>query len=402
MFTVYYTCWYCIIICTVPTINAIYTSTTPTLSPTPAPSNPPKNLGSSAYCAGVSQNRLYILEVVQMFICFIGIIVTIYVSYDSCKHIPKMERLSVQIKYLFYSTIACTYIANIAALIQSAICLFSDIYENMLRSISIISFVVLILELLAILMKRLHSSFKNSTYALSTTHTTILIFMYLVIVFLCAFSVAEYTIVTLNYDGNWNKHEKELQYTTRIFKICMILSYILTSAYCITIFTIKLLKLTKLQMTSVLDVNALTVKGTHLSNVQKKLIQKTSKYIGLLTVAMSSTCVTATSWLLTNVLWDKNDNYGTLNSYLTEVVVLLTTFDSIVNIICLYLQFPFSNRYYNILCKCNQWLCQKVLTIYVEKSSNAKRFQNVPTRSTDVEDCTDEEGNDLIANQQKK
>ncbi len=80
-------------------------------------------------------------------------------------------------------------------------------------------------------------------------------------------------------------------------------------------------------MSSVADVNSLTLKKTQLSNIQKKLIQKTSKYIGLLTIAIISTCLTATGWLLSNALWDKDDNYGTMNSYLTELMLLITGTD---------------------------------------------------------------------------
>eukprot|EP01084_Bolivina_argentea_P250716 420223_1 len=347
---------------------------------------------SQAFCAGISNNGLWIIEIINISLSVFGLIISILITIHSCKEIPKNNTLSPIIKHLFYHALFWNFIIIITTLIQSSICLFTDIYENILGSITIIACCILMLILLATLIYRLYSSFASSAYALSIINITTLTILFSIIVILAAATAVEWLTITIVFDGNWNALHYTITIAAGWVNCVMMAVYIFASSWCVYLFVKKLLKLIKSQQQSV---RSLDLANIQLSNSQKNLIDKTSKYASLLTLATVTSFVTGICWIFSQFYWDRHDeyNYNTTNSYITEVMIMIGCMDSTINIVCLYFQFSFASFFYNKYCKLLQYFWEKMITFKVKKFAKKRtiEFRKIKLKTNTDEDESDDE-----------
>ena len=101
--------------------------------------------------------------------------------------------------------------------------------------------------------------------------------------------------------------------------------------------------------------------GYKMDDRQLKLLYTTSKYISLLSIAILTTWASFILYFAQTFTIDKWTDLG------KQMFLLQFCIDSVVNNLCLYLQYPWSQKYYKKCCKCCEsfWLC--ILTAKVAK-----------------------------------
>lgn len=331
--------------------------------------------GSEHYCQGISNNGLDIVEILMVIVSLTGLCVAIYVTFHSLQYLPKSKKLAKPPKISFYCCLICSYIVFISSAISAFICLLTDVYENFLNSMAIISFTILILILLITLIYRLFSSFATSSYAVKGITKWIFYILYSIILICAILNIIERCLVAIKFNGDWNAAAKQYPFTASGYVgFIGLLLYISTSIYAVFLFIKKLMELTKSQMQSTMDIT-----NIKLSNSQKKILNNASKYVSLLALAIFTSILTAVGWSLSTFIWDPVENYNTWNSYLEEIMILITAIDTIVNLICLYLQFGFTSKYYNKWCCGLQCCWHKALTMNVMNSVSPTQFTKVET-----------------------
>ena len=127
--------------------------------------------------------------------------------------------------------------------------------------------------------------------------------------------------------------------------------YLSISIYCLILFAQKMYKLIKMK-SIIIDGNEIK-----LSVEQEKLLYISTKYITLLSIAMISTWIAlifviSYSWLCA---FQRIDCISSM-----EMGIHCT--DSVINLICLYLQFPFAKNLYNKYCLFCSDCCLYMLT----------------------------------------
>ena len=107
--------------------------------------------------------------------------------------------------------------------------------------------------------------------------------------------------------------------------------------------------------------------GQIFSKQQRKLLYATTKYVTLLLFAMIS------SWI--TILMGAIEN--TLTGDITNLAAPLSNVDCVVNIICLYLQFPFAKEYYDKYCVCFANCCTHLFMNCAKKRIQRSKENNI-------------------------
>eukprot|EP01084_Bolivina_argentea_P291031 500118_1 len=323
-----------------------------------------------------------ILMILALSVSLMGLIVTLFISYHSAIEMPKLKRLDSTIKLVYIASIITAYIIFILCIIQAIVCLLPYSYRPnfpslVLHGVHMTFYCLLILCLLAMLIIRLHFTFRTSHYRLSKLNIYILFIAYILVVIGSIVHVTEYMIALFSYRKHWNPNETEIITTGWIGPIAIIL-YIITSVYAIYLFTNKLIILAKQQVNT-------NESGMH------RLFYSASKYAKILSVAICVTALSSIVWFIHVSVWKINYHkgvygyWGAENALMTQITVFILSIDCVVNISCLYLQFKFASKYYDMLCKTTlDYIC---CCRYVFHSNSQKpiKFQNIGTMDSEQE-----------------
>eukprot|EP01084_Bolivina_argentea_P307687 531860_1 len=283
-----------------------------------------------------------IFYTISLVLAIIALFIIILIGIISTKHLKSSNKIQPIFKNLFHVSWIITSIGFlffiscvVGHMLGAELCVLA-----LLALLGLICIYLSAYNILLILIYRLHFSFKDSTFAVSKTTKCILITLYSVTIFLFALvSIQDIIMVTrTGCVGN------DVVSTAASLNLIPIPLYILTTIITIIIFANKLLKLITFQRNTVLDVNELPSLKTH----QKKMIENTTRYISLLTMGIfSSCCVMAFIWIFSRYVW---------------IFSLILSIDAVINIIGLYLQFPFSVNHYKKYCKCLHSCWRYILT----------------------------------------
>ena len=143
------------------------------------------------------------------------------------------------------------------------------------------------------------------------------------------------------------------------------------------LFAQKMYALTQLRASSINN-GSLEFNG-----VQRKLLHTTTKYMTLLALAMISTWTVTIYSIIVNIfVITTNINHALIYTALNSIACI----DSSINIICLYLQFPFNKNYYHKYCQCFGRCFVYLLTRNATNKSNSKDKN---------ETCGDEQNTEL-------
>ena len=240
---------------------------------------------------------------------------------------------------------------------------YDNHFYNATGTLFIASYVILLLGIENTLLLRLHYTFKESIYKLTSRQSLTLVILFIILT-IFAFAVASlyalYTAESVNIG--------EYGYLSMLIVVAVGgILYLLATIYSMYLFARKLLILTKLRATSmknVMDENALKLNKT-----QTKLIKQTSRYITLITIAMITSSITITIF----IFWRSN-------------TIMVAYFDCTINVICLYLQYPFATKYYDKYCGCfGKYLCLNKILRENTKKSMERKYRN-SMRSSEVID----------------
>ena len=222
--------------------------------------------------------------------------------------------------------------------------------------IFIYSYWLMLLCILAMLLLRLWFTFKESVFEISKYQKWILIILYLTLI-ICSL-------------GFTYRPQIIVQYMSAI----SVILYLTLTVYGMVLFANRMYALTKMRQSSLNQHNydENEVYEPILNKNQMKILYTTTKYMTLLSIAIISTWVAAVLFIIMIVFMG---SYG-LNIY-TMILIYYSMsvfcIDATINIICLYLQFPFNKVYYNKYCSwcgnCCTYLFTKMILRQMKQSA---------------------------------
>ena len=313
-----------------------------------------------------------ILQILTLIISPIGFGIISLIAIHSFRELRKLIKLHHIIKNLYKTSVLSSSAALLIAFIQTIICQV-DPYDDwvifIMDSIFYLVAYVTFLSLLATLIFRLYNTFYASTYKLSNTNIWLFGITYTIDVILFTISIMEFMYITFAHKGDWIAYSNQFGFNGGYFSIGAIILYIIIGCYAIFLFVKKLM--------TIATARDYTMKQISLNEKQKALIKRSTKYVSILSLAMFTSFLVSISWICGTFLWSESED---INAILDQSMMLLTLIDSIVNVICLYLQFTFSNEYYEKYCQ--KWIeCCWAERLY----SNAKATMEWKRRSKEME-----------------
>ena len=257
-----------------------------------------------------------------------------------------------------------TYFSHIV-LSQSAVvaAVISDLY---------LMSMILLLTLLA----RLHFTFKASIYEISTFTKR----MFGIVCILLMMILIFFFIIIIRADSDaWNNYNPHRWGTIFIITITFNAIYCASMVIAIIIFGIKLMKLTDLRAPSIHPELAEDKPEIKLTQGQIKMIENATKYVSLLFLGIFSTQLLASVYIICSHIFEVDN----------DLLFIMTSLDSSINVICAYLQFSVSTSYYHKYCKylhlCWRYLLTKKATFHLEKRYK-QAIKNLESANADVEE----------------
>eukprot|EP01084_Bolivina_argentea_P213655 362793_1 len=301
-------------------------------------------------------------------ICCVSLLIVLFISIIAIKNLITNTKINTSLKILFYiSSIAA--IAQLASSIATlSLCLQSseDLQDYTLPLILFeFGYYILVLCILGTLLARLWTTFDDSIFRMGKTARVIFIMIYILIVFTCLGIITLFciTLVSLkSEEEQWDEYQD-----IYLWLVLMIwILYILAAMWAVYMFCRNILSLAELRRGSQIDV----MQGNSPSNVklnafQLKMISLSSKYVALFTIA-------AVASLIVMIFWA----YQGLEILSVPTICTLAGVDACINILCLYLQYSFAQKYYNKYCGLIEICCKIPLTKYMTKRISKAMKQN--------------------------
>ena len=258
--------------------------------------------------------------------CFIFLLI---ISITSIKQlIFDSEKIQNVIKCIYFLVTIFSIFVTLIALSGSLICQRTKLeiwitgfvlcYECMLLSVS------------GLLLLRLYFTFKESIFAITQCQKWFIIILYLftIIAGLISFIFSNAYVALIGYCVGGTL-------------------YVVLTIYGMLFFSQKMYQLTKI---------ANNENEIEFNQQQKKLLYTTTKYVTLLTIAILSSWIVfigSTIYMLKYI-----NHYEQGRGHIFYLLIgSLCCFDCMVNVICLYLQYPFNQKYYEKYCQCCARFC---------------------------------------------
>ena len=264
----------------------------------------------------------------------------------SIKQLPSLKiHSSIKIIYIiaFIAAMTTNITINILAFINIS-CNKDGLQQlwTYTATIMFYSYLIALLCVLANIIMRLYLTFKGSMYEISKNQR---IFFFVCFVLICLTDI----VVVPGYDY--------LDSIAIIFVIAAsiaVLLYFVLSIYGMGLFAVKMYKLAKMKSSS-----------------NEDLLYITTKYATLLSFAMIST------WICIVL---------SLSTRKSDIIGIVMNGDMVINILCLFLQFPFNNGYYNAFCSCFGRCCMlcvdKKKPLELQNVASSSGFSKTKTKSS--------------------
>eukprot|EP01084_Bolivina_argentea_P269790 458601_1 len=313
----------------------------------------------------MASSRENILHAISLVIIIINFFIIILIGIISTKQLKSSNKIEPIFKNLFHVSWIISSI-GVLFFISYIGFYFAGVESCVLGALGSICTYLSAYNILLILIYRLYFSFKDSIFTISKTTKCILITLYSFTLLLFTYISIFYIVLIVNLGCSY------------MYSPSVILSfelngvpipiYILTTIITIIIFAKKLLKLTTFRQNTVSNQKS---KAPSLKTYQIKMIENATRYVSLLTMGIFSTCCsTAFIWIIWMCLI-----YRGLYEDVTIIIFVVLSIDAVINIIGLYMQFPFSVHYYEKYCKYLHLCWRYLLT---KKATNVlmKRYKN--------------------------
>ena len=339
------------------------------------------DFSKNKYCVGFEEgpNGNSIILIVVLVISIIGIIITAFITYHSSINMSKMSKLDNTIKSLCIAVLTVSFLIFIIAFIKSILCIDMFVYypSMVLSAFFTLLYCLLFCLILATLLYRLYSTFIESAFKLSGFNQFLLSLMFILTIICVILYNIQHFWVTFAYNGNWNAANRaDFKMTwMHYFGVISLIIYTVTSGYALFLFLHKLMKLAKLHRVKVQSMT-----NIQLNKAQMDMINTATKYGMLLSISIVTAILASIGWSIGNLIWDSEIDccWDESNAFLNHMMILITIIDALVHVICLYLQFPFSKRYYDKYCR--KWLeficcCRKILVMDVKRTIQGEHLK---------------------------
>ena len=279
------------------------------------------------------------------------LIIVIYISVISIKQL-RSHSMHTHIKVTYFITCALSIIAFTAFLMSTVVC--PGTFRDILFTVGNLGYIGVGECVLAMLLLRLYFTFKDSIFEISEYQKWICIISYSMFL-----SIATTTLIIAIFVSP----APGIDAVRFIGTILTMIIYFGLSIYGMILFAQKMYQLVKMRQSSIYNQSSDDENEIEFNEQQKQLLYTTTKYLTLLTLSMVLTWINLSGALISYAI-SPNDYTASLILYIFGVLV--TSIDFVIIIICLYLQYPFSKKYYDKYCKCFAncctWIMMKKLT----------------------------------------
>ena len=258
------------------------------------------------------------------------------------------QKINTYIKSIYLIAIVAAITSNLLTIIVYitqflCISLSQEELFTYLLSIGVIAYVIMIMCVLLTLLLRLYFTFQGSIFAISKYQT-----LFFIISFIC-FCIA-YIMTAVGFALNIGL------FLNAVYVV--IILYLVLNIYPMILFVLKMYELIKMRASS---------SNETFNEQQKQLLYTTTKYVTLLLIAMISTWITV--WV---VLME-----ASLSGRTFVGSGISANIDCVINILCLYWQYPFNNKYYDKYCGCFGTCCIYLLATSQRKKSGQKSTMTI-------------------------
>ena len=238
-------------------------------------------------------------------------------------------------------------IGFIFGILSPILCHFhSEPASHISFSMTILFYCILMLILLATLIHRLYITFDESVYRITRIKRFI---VYTLFIITCLLFITSIIIYIISFPLTQNQQLSNQTMRSRLdlsayFGEAAFGAYIITSAFVVSLFAQNMMKLTHSISTSIQDVHSVN----RINAKQTNLINKTSRYVSLFSMALFSTTITMICLYTIQQFLDHGTN---IRLTAAQIITQIATIDSLINVhICLTLQYQFTTNVYNRYC----------------------------------------------------
>ena len=322
--------------------------------------------------------------IIEMTIGSLCILIVSYIIFISLKEFRKLKKLQSLIKFSHYVCCISSILAIASGIFFAPIgCSENgDHYiHDLVLSIYFAVYLVLLKSELHILLLRLNYTFRESVYKLTSMQHRILLILVILEIIFSVSTIAIFT--TYNFHTGPSRKLQTKYYIMQISQAIGAISYVITTITGMYLFASKLMILIDLRATSiknVVDINHEHEQvDIHLNTSQERLLNQTSRYVSLISIALISSFVTFSIFLL----W-----------YEFIAMRIICHIDCAINVICLHLQYPFATKSYNKYCGCinkclNVILSRRTRGNMEKKYLDSIHMQELKARTTSHTDNDD-------------
>eukprot|EP01083_Nonionella_stella_P148648 470974_1 len=292
-----------------------------------------------------------IVAVVVMSICLLYIV---FLGISSCYQFRSLKRIQPIFKHLFHTIWICTIIVLIIQILCVGLCwtyAAEESYHWIITSLVVLSalcafFGVLMIFLLNFII-RLHSTFRDSIYAVPPHTRTLftVLFIILIVIAIWTISLIWYRFIIVWHGDSillLSHGTYALVYVVSLSAMgCL---YCFLTAYSVVLFGQRLMLLTNAKVRSVRVANESG--AIRLSEQQMQMIENTTRYVSLSALAIITAFIAVS--LMVGLATALGVNKW--NSEQFQLIFIFVAIVCIVHVVCLYLQYSFSTQHYKRYC----------------------------------------------------
>ena len=319
----------------------------------------------------------FLISCIPSILC---LMVVAIITYKSIAPLSSLKKLQPIFKFLYYASCALGMLITLDIFIISFICSSARFHEvnSILMVVLFVSHMSLSLTTLATLLTRCYFTFRNSIFKFNKLQIIGFSVLYTITV-----SITLYTSIMVIYTAEIKQiHVMQINVNTLGLSILLItlwVCYIGTCICGILAFALKMYKVTKLRSSSITNVvNLVDISKITINSSQAKLLDKTSRYVSVLFFAICSSFMTYIVFFVCASYFFAQDQ----RPYSLGVALMAASIDCAMNVICLYLQYPFAKKYYDKYCGWSGQFWNWLFTTKAERFLQNKYRSSIMLRSS--------------------
>ena len=272
----------------------------------------------------------------------------------------KKERVALKFKLLFTASFICSSTLTICSM---ATYLYFDNFEPatfaLVGGLTLTAGCDFYVCLLAILVLRLKVTFGDSIYKMSTRtfHFFICILVILLILSTAVATLMSLVVMLYGIDPLWDSNatyptwcDLSVGYLALFFIFLFVLGSVVAVFHFVN--NLKLLSMTMSELPTPTNIE----KESSLNANQRRYSDLSARYLLLFGIATTSTLMAAVLIFAFSLSSGMRQVFGTA--------------DAVVNLLCIYLQFSFATKHYEICCGCLDRRARKIMGRYNKKMIN--------------------------------